>query len=119
MNISGAETITALQSFHNPILLIAGGRSKGGDFQALRPYVRRRVKTLIAVGETAEQLERELRDVVETVRVSSLYDAVEVAHSHAHSGDIVLLSPACASFDQFRNYEERGQVFKTIVSELT
>lgn len=112
-------TITALQSFHNPILLIAGGRSKGGDFQALRPYVRRRVKTLIAVGETAEQLERELHGVVETVRVSSLYDAVEVAHSHAHSGDIVLLSPACASFDQFRNYEERGQVFKTIVNELT
>jgi UDP-N-acetylmuramoylalanine--D-glutamate ligase len=111
-------TITALQSFTNPILLIAGGRGKGGDFQALRPHLRQGVKALVALGETAEQLERELGDLVKTVRVVTMREAVEAAHSLAGAGDIVLLSPACASFDQFRNYEERGRAFKTLVKEL-
>jgi UDP-N-acetylmuramoylalanine--D-glutamate ligase len=111
--------ITALQSFNTPIVLIAGGRAKGGDFQALRPHVRQRVRTLIVMGESTDQLERELGDLARTVRVSSLHNAVEAAHSTARRGDIVLLSPACASFDQFRDYEERGHVFKAIVSELT
>ncbi|MFH1011974.1 MAG: cyanophycin synthetase, partial [bacterium] len=111
-------TITALQSFANPILLIAGGRGKGGTFEALRPFLRHAVRTLIVIGESAEQLERELSDLVKTVRVVSMREAVEIAHSLARAGDIVLLSPACASFDQFRNYEERGRAFKTLVSEL-
>ena len=112
-------TITALQSFQNPILLIAGGRGKGGDFQALRPHLRHGVKALLAIGETANQLEQELGDLAKTLQVESLQRAVEMAHTLAKPGDIVLLSPACASYDQFRNYEERGRVFKTLVHELT
>ncbi|MBM3324152.1 MAG: UDP-N-acetylmuramoyl-L-alanine--D-glutamate ligase [Calditrichaeota bacterium] len=111
-------TITALQSFSGPILLIAGGRGKGGTFEALRPYLRHAVRALFVIGESAEQLESELSDLVPTVRAAFLREAVEKAHSLARAGDVVLLSPACASFDQFRNYEERGRVFKTIVSEL-
>ncbi len=111
-------TITALQSFTNPILLIAGGRGKGGNFHALRPHLRQGVKTLIVMGETAEQLERELSDLVKTVRVVNMREALDTAHSLARAGDVVLLSPACASFDQFRNYEERGRAFKRLVNEL-
>jgi UDP-N-acetylmuramoylalanine--D-glutamate ligase len=110
--------ITALQSFQDPILLIAGGRGKGGNFQALRPHLRHGVKTLFLIGETAEQLERELGDLAKTVQVATLQHAVELASTLAQPGDIVLLSPACASYDQFKNYEERGRAFKTFVHDL-
>ncbi len=113
-----SATITALESFERPILLIAGGRSKGGDFQALRAPLRRHVKTLITIGETAEQLENDLGDLARVVQAQTLERAVEAAHSLARAGDIVLLSPACASFDQFKNYEERGKAFKTLVKDL-
>ena len=113
-----SATITALESFERPILLIAGGRSKGGDFQALRVPLRRHVKTLITIGETAEQLENDLGDLARVVQAETLEQAVKTAHSLARAGDIVLLSPACASFDQFTNYEERGKAFKTLVKDL-
>ena len=77
------------------------------------------MKKIIAYGQAGEKISRALRDAVKLEQVPSLKDAVEICHLNADAGDIVLLSPGCASFDQFTNFEERGDVFKSIVKELT
>lgn len=107
----------SLEGFHN-IVLIAGGRDKKGDFNVLRPLVRERVKALVLIGEAKEKIKDSLGDLTTTVYASDMRDAVLRAKELARSGDVVLLSPGCASFDMFRDFEERGRVFKEIVREI-
>ena len=111
-------TIKSLEAFPKNILLIAGGRDKGGDFLPLRPLVEQRVKQLILIGEAAGKIHDALSDAVETTRAASLPEAVAFASRRARAGDIVLLAPACASYDMFQNYEHRGRVFKEAVGKL-
>jgi UDP-N-acetylmuramoylalanine--D-glutamate ligase len=109
----------ALDSFDTSIHLILGGKDKGGEFSQLLPHAQNKVKAIVAYGQAGEKISTALRDAVKLEQVSSLKDAVEICHLNADAGDIILLSPGCASFDQFTNFEERGDVFKSIVKELT
>ena len=108
----------ALDSFDNTIHLILGGKDKGGEFSTLLPHIKNKVNEIIAYGEAATIIETALGDAVKLKIVFSLKDAVKTCHTHAQPGDIVLLSPGCASFDQFKNFEERGNLFKSIVNEM-
>jgi UDP-N-acetylmuramoylalanine--D-glutamate ligase len=110
--------VRSLESFTDPVVLIAGGRDKHGDFSPLIPLVRERVKRLILIGEAAETLRRILAAVCPTEEASSLEEAVRRAASAASPGEVVLLSPACASFDMFTDFEDRGRVFKAAVRGL-
>ena len=112
------SVIVALESFDKPVVLILGGRNKGADFRLLLPHTKRHVKLIISYGEAGGEIAAALGDAVRLERVTSLMDAVATAHTLASPGDIVLLSPGCASFDQFSNFEERGQQFKSWVDEL-
>jgi len=105
----------ALESFDAPVVLIAGGRGKGADYRTLRRLVGARVKALIVLGEDAPRLEQAYGDLAPTQRAADMDDAVARAAACAQPGDVVLLSPACASFDMYRDFEERGQVFKKCV----
>ena len=107
----------ALDSFNSPILLILGGRDKGGDFLSLYPHTHN-VKEVLTIGESEEAIATVLGDAVRLRSCGSLKSAVEVAHSNAQTGDVVLLSPGCASFDQFDNFEHRGNVFRSLVKGL-
>jgi UDP-N-acetylmuramoylalanine--D-glutamate ligase len=108
----------ALDSFVNPINLILGGKDKGGKFTSLLPHFKNKVKEIIVYGEAASLIKSALGDAVKLKIVFSLKDAVKTCHTRSKPGDIVLLSPGCASFDQFNNFEERGDVFKSIVKEI-
>jgi UDP-N-acetylmuramoylalanine--D-glutamate ligase len=108
----------ALQSVPQPIILIAGGKDKGGSYAPLRELVAQRVKKLILIGQAKEKIKEALGDLVPTVTAGNLPEAVEVGFSSAAPGETVLLSPACASFDMFTNFEERGRVFKQAVAGL-
>ncbi len=107
----------ALESFEEPITLIAGGRDKDGDFEAIASLVHERVRHAVYVGEATSKLERAWSQVPST-RAKTLEEAVAMARSHATPGGVVLLSPGCASFDMFRNFEERGARFEAAVMEL-
>jgi len=108
----------ALQSFPEPVVLIAGGRDKGQDFRPLAPLVRRSVRHLVLIGEGAETLARAWPDVRQE-RAASLGAAVRAAWEAARAARAtVLLSPGCASFDMFRDYEDRGRRFKEEVAQL-
>jgi UDP-N-acetylmuramoylalanine--D-glutamate ligase len=109
----------ALQSFDRPIVLIAGGRGKGDPYEGLRTLVKERVKALIAFGEEGESLEHSFGDLVKTERVMTIGAAATEASLAATPGDIVLLSPGCASFDTHKNFEERGLDFKRCVEQLS
>ena len=115
-NVSSTEV--ALKSFNQPIILIMGGRDKGSPYKPLIQFVKGKVKKIIAIGESKEKIFTELKDSVEIILLDNIAQAVKKANEIALSGDIVLFSPACASFDQFKNYEERGKYFKQIVNEL-
>jgi UDP-N-acetylmuramoylalanine--D-glutamate ligase len=109
----------ALESFDEPILLLAGGRDKGNDYTPLKPLVRQKVRAVIALGESAEKVMQELGTQAEhSLRAQTMEEAVKMAHMLALPGDVVLLSPACASFDMFQNYEDRGDTFKRLVENL-
>ena len=108
----------ALRSIPGPILLILGGRDKGGDFTQLRGMVKEKLKSLILLGETKNKIDQALGDVVNSTVVDSLEEAVKKAYKMASGGDCVLLSPGCSSFDMFENYEHRGRVFKSVVKKL-
>jgi UDP-N-acetylmuramoylalanine--D-glutamate ligase len=110
--------LKALDSFEEPIVLIAGGRDKGGDFERLKDAVRRRVTHLILIGEAAPRLHEVLRECRRISRAPSLRAAVEEAAVVAAAGSVVLLSPACASFDMFADYQDRGRQFKALVNAL-
>jgi UDP-N-acetylmuramoylalanine--D-glutamate ligase len=111
-------TLKALESIEQPIWLIAGGRDKGGDFSRLAPAIRQRVKRLILIGEAAPLIANAVQGYQPVERVSTLRDAVELAAAGAVAGEVVLLSPACASFDMFADYQDRGRQFKALVQSL-
>jgi UDP-N-acetylmuramoylalanine--D-glutamate ligase len=108
----------ALGSYERPIVLIAGGRDKDSDFTTLKDRVGQRVRAVVLMGEAAEKMAQVFDAVRPVVRVSSLEEAVEKGRSLAKSGDVVLLSPGCASFDMFRDFEDRGDQFKSLVEKL-
>ncbi|WP_428074847.1 UDP-N-acetylmuramoyl-L-alanine--D-glutamate ligase [Candidatus Avelusimicrobium luingense] len=110
------STITALKSFDkcNNIWLILGGRDKGASYEILLPYLKDYCKRVLTIGEAMDKIERELNGYP-VVRCETLENAVDAAMKNAQKGDIVLLSPACASFDQFKSFEDRGRVFKRLV----
>jgi UDP-N-acetylmuramoylalanine--D-glutamate ligase len=108
----------ALQSFSSPIVLLLGGRDKGNDYSRLTDLVRQHVKQIIAIGESAEKVVGAFTGIVPTTTVKGMDEAVGQAAARAAAGDVVLLSPACASFDWFDNYEHRGRVFKKLVMDL-
>jgi UDP-N-acetylmuramoylalanine--D-glutamate ligase len=115
------STMVALQAFpagSARVVLVLGGRGKGAPYAPLRSLFPGRVKALLTIGEDAPAVERELGDLAPTERAGTLEAAVVRAARLAGPGDVVLLSPACASYDQFRNYEERGEAFRRLVGEL-
>jgi UDP-N-acetylmuramoylalanine--D-glutamate ligase len=115
-------TMKAIEAFPGGIHLILGGKDKGSDYTTLVPLVRERVKTVITIGSAAEKIERQFAGVApieaKIESAGTMQQAVATARKLATAGDTVLLAPACASFDQFRNYEERGRVFKELVQAL-
>ena len=116
-NIDAA--LRAVKSFDRPIVLIAGGRHKGADYLPLTEGARGRVKHAVLLGEARELLEQAFRSVCPCTLVEDMTQAVELASSLAQPGDVVLLSPACSSFDMFQDYVQRGEVFRTIVKGLS
>ena len=104
--------VRALACYASPVILIAGGRDKGGGYRPLIEPVRRHVKRLIVLGEAANAIRQTLAAEVAVQEAASLQDAVRAAHRSAVPGDVVLLSPACASFDMFENYRQRGETFR-------
>ncbi len=109
-------TYFALESVNRPVVWIAGGVDKGNDYQDLMPLVREKVKAIICLGtDNAKLIETFSRVIDQMVEVTSMSDAIAQAMRYTERGDTVLLSPACASFDLFRNYEHRGEEFiKTV-----
>ncbi|MCD4788671.1 MAG: UDP-N-acetylmuramoyl-L-alanine--D-glutamate ligase [Bacteroidales bacterium] len=113
------STWYALESIHNPVIWIAGGIDKGNDYSILNDVVKEKVKAIICLGKDNKKLFNVFKDVVEDiVETTSMEDAVKYASFLASKDDTVLLSPSCASFDLFENFEERGNEFKKAVSNL-
>lgn len=109
----------SLSAFNtNPIILIAGGKDKGMDFGPLCGLVKQKCKILILLGESKEKINRAIGDYAETFLVGTFEEAVLLAYQKSRAGDIILLSPGCSSYDMFRNYEERGDYFKKLVTQL-
>lgn len=109
----------ALESFERPVVLIAGGRDKGNDYTDLKPLIRKGVRAVVALGESADKVYDDLGgEASQRARARSMEEALELAQQFAQPGDAVLLSPACASFDMYENYEERGNVFRRLVKTL-
>lgn len=108
----------ALESFSRPIVLIAGGRGKGGDYTELSALVKKHVKHLVLIGEDAAKMEVAFGKLAPATRAASMMEAATIAQRLAQAGDVVLLSPACASFDMYDNFETRGHDFKECVRRL-
>lgn len=108
----------AIQSFESSEILILGGYDKNGDFKQLIPYIREHVKITIALGKARHVIQQALEPEISVYLCEDLPEAIEYAADNAVPGDVVLLSPACASFDQYRNYEERGKHMKQLVEQL-
>lgn len=111
-------TIKALESFPANVHLILGGKDKGSDYTLLNELLRERVKCVYTIGAAAEKIESQIRGPKKVVSSGTIESAVRQASDSAVPGDIVLLAPACASFDQFQNYEHRGRIFKELVRAL-
>ena len=109
----------AIAAFPSGIHLILGGKDKNSDYTLMRPLLESRVKAVYTIGSAAEKIEAQIRGAVRTVHAETLDAAVKTAAAAAHSGDVVLLAPACSSFDQFENYEHRGRVFKELVQGIS
>ena len=116
-NIDSVEK--SLSAFESSVILILGGRGKGAPYAPLRELLRKKVKAVLTLGEEAEKIAAELSDAAPLTACGDLVTAVAKARELAKSGDTVLLSPACASYDQFRNFEDRGDQFKALVRRLT
>jgi UDP-N-acetylmuramoylalanine--D-glutamate ligase len=111
-------TIKALESFPANIHLILGGKDKGSDYTVLNDLLRQRVKRVYTIGAAASKIESQIRNSTEIEHAETLEKAVQLASKNAKPNDVVLLAPACASFDQFENYEHRGRIFKETVNSL-
>ena len=121
------RTINTLRVFPEKVIMIGGGKDKGIPYDEIGPSIAEHVKVLILIGPTADKiqdaLDAEIKKTgngkdIEVIRVSSYEDAVNTAKSRAVEGDTVILTPASTSFDMFRNFEERGNLFKKLVNEL-
>jgi UDP-N-acetylmuramoylalanine--D-glutamate ligase len=110
--------VKSLESFSAPVILLAGGVDKGGCYAPLERQVKKKVRRLVLFGAAKEIIARALGGLTDTVIVEDLPAAVADAAAHSRPGDVVLLSPGCSSFDQFKNYAERGRAFKTLVQNL-
>lgn len=110
--------LRALETFSRPIVLLLGGRDKEGDFETLTPLIREKVRELLLFGEARQRINDLIGGIVKTTSVATLKEAIEIAGGHCVYGDVVLLSPGCASFDEFSNYKERGNFFKEMVRNL-
>jgi UDP-N-acetylmuramoylalanine--D-glutamate ligase len=108
----------ALETFSRPIILLMGGRDKEGDFGTLSLLVKSKVKELVLFGEARNKIYDLIGSAVKTSKTTTLKEAIELAYRHSSPGDVVLLSPGCASFDEFSNYKERGRFFKDVVKGL-
>jgi UDP-N-acetylmuramoylalanine--D-glutamate ligase len=113
-----ASTLRALLSLDEPIILLAGGRDKGGDYALLRGPLKERAKALILMGEAKEKMQGAFQDLLPCHLVEGMEEGVQLAWNLARRGDAILLSPACSSFDMFEDYQERGRTFKEIVLKL-
>src|SRR5579871_310545 len=111
-------TLKALDAFPGRILIILGGKDKGSDYTVLQQPLRDKTILALLIGAAAEKIDEQIKGSVAIERAGTIERAVETAAHTAHAGDIVLLAPACASFDQFENYEHRGRVFKQLVHDL-
>ncbi len=111
-------TLKAIDAFPGRILIVLGGKDKGSDYAVLQKPLREKAILALLIGAAAEKIERQIAGSVAIERAGSLERAVEIASHAARPGDVVLLAPACASFDQFQNYEHRGRVFKELVHQL-
>ena len=112
------SVIAAINSFKSPIILILGGEDKNSNFNSLLPFINKNIKKIVSYGQARNKISIALRDAVELNEVFSLRDAVEECRKSAVSGDVVLLSPGCASFDQFNNFEHRGNEYKKMVKNV-
>jgi UDP-N-acetylmuramoylalanine--D-glutamate ligase len=108
--------VKAIQAFPGPLLVILGGKDKGSPYTPLRDLLHERARLALLIGEAAEKIASDLQGAVEMNHARTLERAVEIAIERAQPGDTVLLAPACSSFDQFENYEQRGRVFKELVT---
>lgn len=113
-----AAVVRALESFSDPVVLLLGGRDKEGDFETLIPLLRQRVKAMVLFGEARGKIDDRIGGVVATALAATLGEAVEAAGKIAAPGEVVLLSPGCASFDEFTGYKERGERFQEMVRRL-
>jgi UDP-N-acetylmuramoylalanine--D-glutamate ligase len=111
-------TIKALESFPGKIHIILGGKDKGSDYTVLNDLLRSRAKRVYTIGAAAEKIESQIKGAADVFHAETLENAIKKATASAEPGDIVLLAPACASFDQFKSYEHRGRVFKEVVRAL-
>jgi UDP-N-acetylmuramoylalanine--D-glutamate ligase len=111
-------TLKAIDAFPGHLWIILGGKDKGSDYRPLRGPLHRKAKAALLIGKAAEKIGGELDGAVPLAACGTLAEAVSRARGRAESGDVVLLAPACASFDQFENFEHRGRVFKQLVAEL-
>lgn len=110
-----ASTEVAVSSFNQPLWLILGGKDKGGDFNALIPLLEVHTKEVLLIGSASETIFNQIGNTIPTQQVETLDKALAHCLEHGDSGDVLLLSPACASFDQFKNYEDRGDQFRSLV----
>jgi UDP-N-acetylmuramoylalanine--D-glutamate ligase len=121
-NDSKATTVTAVQtaleSMFSPIILIAGGKDKGSDYRPLKELMINKVKQLILIGQAKEKIKNELNGSCPITEAGTLQEAVQIARKSSQTKDTVLLSPACASYDMFTDFEDRGRVFKKAVHDL-
>ena len=111
-------TVAALNGMSSPVILIAGGDGKGQDFSGLKAAAMQHARAVVLIGRDAPRIEAAFGGAVPVRRAKDMHDAVRIAHELAQAGDVVLLSPACASFDMFRNYEHRAEVFRQAVQEV-
>jgi UDP-N-acetylmuramoylalanine--D-glutamate ligase len=111
-------SLKSIQSFDRKIILILGGRDKGGDFKKLKEPIEEKVKNIILIGEAREKIRKALEGSAPIRTASSLKEAVRVGYSRAEAGEVILLAPGCTSFDMFHDFEERGKIFKQEVSSL-
>jgi UDP-N-acetylmuramoylalanine--D-glutamate ligase len=111
-------TLKALAAFDTPLWVILGGKDKDGDYRPLCEPLARKARAVLLIGAAAGKIAEQLGDAAPLIFCDTLEKAVEYAWQNAQAGDTVLLAPACASFDQFENFEHRGRVFKELVAKL-
>lgn len=112
------STVWAIKNINSPVVLIAGGRDKGVDYQGILPEAKNKVKEVIVIGEAGDKIKNALSASLKVNEAGTLEEAVQMAYKKSLPGDYVLLSPMCSSFDMFSDYEERGRVFKNAVRAL-